>query len=66
MGLMILYAGQQRRHRHKEQIFGLSGRGEGGMSLENTIETYTLPHVKQIVGICCMTQETQSLCSLTT
>ena len=51
MGLMILYAGQQRRHRHKEQIFGLSGRGEGGMSLENTIETYTLPHVKQPMGV---------------
>ena len=28
---MILYARQQKRHRHKEQIIGLSGKGEGGM-----------------------------------
>ena len=27
----ILCAGQQRIHRHKEQIFGHSGEGEGGM-----------------------------------
>ena len=26
---MILHAGQQRRHRHKEQTFGLSGRRPG-------------------------------------
>ena len=42
----ILCAGQQRIHRHKEQIFGHSGEGEGGMIWENNIETYTLPYVK--------------------
>ena len=32
MALTILHAGQQRRHRGKEQTFGLSGKGEGGMN----------------------------------
>ena len=26
---MILHAGQQKRHRYKEQTFGLRGRGQG-------------------------------------
>ena len=29
MALMILHAGQQRRHRHNEETFGLSGRRRG-------------------------------------
>ena len=29
MGMMTLYARQQKRHRCKEQIFGLSGRRRG-------------------------------------
>ena len=29
--LMILLAGQQKRHRHKEQTFDAVGEGEGGM-----------------------------------
>ena len=28
---MIVHAGQQRRHRRKEQTFGLVGEGEGEM-----------------------------------
>ena len=40
MVLMILHAGLQKRHRHKGQTFGLSGRGEGGMIEENSTETY--------------------------
>ena len=31
MVTMTLYARQQKRHRCKEQTFGLSGDGEGGM-----------------------------------
>ena len=50
MVLMILHAGLQKRHRHKGQTFGLSGRGEGGMIEENSTETYTLPYVKQMTS----------------
>ena len=31
MVLTILYAGQQRRHRYKEQALDTVGEGEGGM-----------------------------------
>ena len=43
---MILHAGQQRRHRCKEQTFGLSGRRRGWDDLENSTETCALPSVK--------------------
>ena len=46
---MILHAGQQRRHRHKEQTFGIR-EGEGGMIWENSTETYTFPYGKQIAS----------------
>ena len=40
-GIMILHAGQQRRHRHKEKKnVDPVGEGEGGMTWENNIETY--------------------------
>ena len=42
-----LHAGQQRRHRHEEQTFGLSGRGEGGMIRESAAETYPSPCVEE-------------------
>ena len=29
MIMIMLYARQQKRHRYKEQTFGLSGRGQG-------------------------------------
>ena len=48
--LMIPCAGQQRRHRHKEQTFGLSGERESGMIWKSSTETYTLPYAKQIVN----------------
>ena len=48
MVLMNLFAGQQRRHRCKEQTFGLIGRGRGWMIWENSTETCTLPCVKQM------------------
>ena len=31
MAQSILNAGQQKRHRYKEQTFGLWGKGKGGM-----------------------------------
>ena len=45
-----LYARQQKRHRCKEQTFGLCGEGEGGMIWENSIETCILSHVKQMTS----------------
>ena len=41
---------QQKRHRCKEQTFGLSGDGEGGVILQNSIETCTLSYVKQMTS----------------
>ena len=35
---MTLYVRQQKRHRYKEQTFGLCGKGEGGMIQENSTE----------------------------
>ena len=36
-----------KRHRCKEQNFGLCKRGEGGMIWENSNETYILPYVSK-------------------
>ena len=62
MVLTNLFAGKQWRHRHREQSYGHGvGRGKGGMNTKSSMETYTLPYVKQMpVGICCMTQGTQT------
>ena len=46
---MTLYVSQQKRHRCKEQTFGLCGE-EGGMTWENSIETCILSYVKQITS----------------
>ena len=46
MVMMTLYEIQQKRHRCKEQTFGLCGRGEGGMIWENGIETCIYYHVR--------------------
>ena len=45
---MTLYVRQQKRHRCKEQSFGLWG--EGGMIWENNTETCILAYVKQITS----------------
>ena len=50
MVMMTLYARQQKRHRCKEQTFGLCGEGEGGMILGNGIEACILSCVKQIAS----------------
>ena len=44
--MMTLYARQQKRHRYKEQNLYYVGEGEGGMILENSIETCILPYAK--------------------
>ena len=46
MVMMTVYARQQKRHRHKEQILDSVGEGEGGIIWENRIETCILPYVK--------------------
>ena len=41
--------------------------GEGGMNRESSMETCTLPYVRQTPeGICCITQRAQAQCSVTT
>ena len=51
MILMNLFAGRQWRHRHREQTYGheQGEEGEGGVNRESSMETYTLPYVKQTV-----------------
>ena len=51
MVMMTLYARQQKRHRCKEQYFGLCGGGKDGMIWENSIETCILSYVKQIISL---------------
>ena len=48
---MTLYVRQQKRHRCKEQNFGLCGRRRGWDDFENIIETCILSYVKQIASI---------------
>ena len=60
MILTDLFAGQQGRHRQREQTCGHSGGRRGWDGLTDSTETYTLPYVKQIVnGICCVAQGAQ-------
>ena len=61
-------AGQQRRHRHKEQTLldSVEG-GKDGMIWENSTEAYTLSYVKQRAsGSLMYDAGTQSQCSVTT
>ena len=48
MVLMNLFAGQQWRHRHREQTYGpdKGEEGEGEMNGESSMEAYTLPYIK--------------------
>ena len=50
MVMTTLYARQQKRHRCIEQSFGLCGRGQGWMILENGTETCVISYVKQIAS----------------
>ena len=50
MVLMNLFAEQQWRCRHREQTCGHKREGDGGTNGECRMETYTLPHVKQIAS----------------
>ena len=54
MVLMNLFAGQQWRHKLREQIYGhgvgVGEEGEGGVYGKSNMETYALPYVKQIAN----------------
>ena len=50
MVTITLYARQQKRHRCKEQSFGLCGRGRGWDIWENGIETCIISYVKRITS----------------
>ena len=46
MVMTTLYVRQQKRHRYKEQTFGLCGRGRRGMIWENGIKTCIISYKK--------------------
>ena len=48
--VMIIHKGQQGDTDVKNRLLDSVGEGEGGMSQENSIETCTLPYVKQMVS----------------
>ena len=50
MVTITLYARHQKRHRFKEQTFGLCGRRRGWDDLRDSIETCILPYVKQMTS----------------
>ena len=50
MVTMTLYARQQKRHRCKEQTFGLCGTRRGWDDLRNSLETCILSYVKWIAN----------------
>ena len=50
MVMITLYVRQQKGHRCIEQSFGLCGRGQGWMILENGIETCIFSYVKRIAS----------------
>ena len=60
---MNLFAGQQWRNRHREQTYrlGKGEEGEGEMHGGSNLETYiTICKVNSQVGICCVSQGTQT------
>ena len=46
MVMMTLYARQQKRHRYKEQTFGLCGRRRGWIDLKDSAEICISPYMK--------------------
>ena len=48
MVTMTIYTRRQKRHRCKEQTFGLCGRRQGWDDLRDNIETCILPYMKYI------------------
>ena len=47
--MITIYARQQKRHRYKKQTCTL-GEDKGGMIWENSIETFILPYVKELIS----------------
>ena len=39
----------KKRHRYKEQTFGLCGEGEGGMISDNSIDTFILLYANNTI-----------------
>ena len=64
MVLMNLFTEPQWRCRHRGETYGqgwVEGEGEGEMNGESSMEAYILTYVsRQPMGICCMTQGTQT------
>ena len=54
MVMMILHARQQGDTDVKNRLLDSVGEGEGGMIWENSIETCTLPYVKQMTHVSSM------------
>ena len=50
----------------ENRLVGTAGEGECGTNGVRSMETHTSPHVKQLVGVCCMTQRAETWCSVTT
>ena len=50
MVLMNIFAGQEWRHRCREQIYGCSGGRRGWVKSRSSIDIHTLPFVKQIAS----------------
>ena len=61
--LMSLSAGQQWRHRQRQTDRHGAGQRKKAEHVESKMETYTLPYVKQPMGICCVAQGIQT-CAL--
>ena len=67
MVLMNIFAGQQWTHRHRKQTCGHRGKGEGGTNGESSMETYTLPCVKETAsGNLPSDARSSNWCSVTT
>jgi len=60
---MSLYARQQKRHRCKEQTFGLCGRRQGWDDLRDSIETCILSCVTYITSPGSMRQGARGWCT---
>ena len=65
MVTMTLYARQQKRHRYKEQTFGLCGRRQGWDDLKKIALTHVYYHMwnRSPVQVQCMRQSAQGWCT---
>ena len=59
--LMNLFAGQQWRHRHREQIYRHSWEGDSGTNGGSGIDIYILQCVEELAGKSCYITQGASL-----